>query len=236
MAADPLNRQVGFLGAIAENDVPVILILRLKVEDGRITEIEHRVERYLPPRAIAALTTAEIFKRPVPRRERVSRSEMVRIADAYFNALEQGDGSIAPFSPNCERYESAERTSNAPMPEERLARMSEHDRTFWTAYRAMGCADQISTNALRHINALDPRRILIVDEEASMVFSFPTFVHRGDIQTVEIRNVPGVTSLNFPTPPSDTHAGEIFRIRRGQIEGVQVSGARVPYGTKTGWE
>lgn len=236
MAADPVNGQVGFLGSLAENDEPIILILRLKVEDFKITEIEHRVERKLPPRVVSALTTAEIFKKPVPASERVSRTQMIGLAHAYFDAIEQGDASAVPFARNCERYESAERTSNAPLPPERLAQMSAHDRKFWTAYREMGCAAQIDTNALRHINMLFPRRILVVDEEASMVFTFPTFVHKGDIQTVAIKNVPGITELTLPTAPSDTLAGEVFLIRRGEIEGVQVSGARVPYGTKTGWE
>jgi hypothetical protein len=237
VAADAQAGQVGYLGALSENDKPIILVLRLKVADGKITEIEHRVERGLAPHTVAALHTAEIFKTPLRDSERVPRGELFRIADSYFDALEKADSSLAPFDEAvCERYESAERTTKSPMRAERLAGMSQNDITFWTEYRKLGCGGQIDTNALRHINALDPRRILILDEEAGLVFSYPTFVHKGDIQTVEIKNVPGVTSLVFPTPPGDTHAGEVFKIRGGKIVGVQVSGARLPYGTKTGWE
>lgn len=236
LAVDSVSGQIGYLGALSENDLPIVLILRLKVVDGKITEIEHRVERGLAPYTVAALKTADVFKQPVAPSERSSREAMTRIANSYFDAIEQANSKLAPFAKNCERYESAERTTHNQMAPERLARMSEHDKTFWTEYRKLGCGGQIDTNALRHINALNPRRILVFDEEAGMAFSLPTFIHKGDIQTVEIKNVKGITSLTLPTPPGDSLAGEVFKIRRGQIEGVQVSGCHVPYGTKMGWE
>ena len=51
-AADPQSGQVGFLGTVRENDRPVALALRLKVENRKISEIETMVQSAAagPPR------------------------------------------------------------------------------------------------------------------------------------------------------------------------------------------
>jgi len=41
--ADPVAGEVGFMGVIEENEKPTILAARLKVVEGRITEIDHLV-------------------------------------------------------------------------------------------------------------------------------------------------------------------------------------------------
>jgi len=43
--ADPVPGQVGFIGVIEENEQPAIIALRLKVQDGQITEAETIVSR-----------------------------------------------------------------------------------------------------------------------------------------------------------------------------------------------
>jgi hypothetical protein len=48
-AADPTARQVGFFGVVEEFNKPVLLALRLRVQNGKITEIEHVVARDLQP-------------------------------------------------------------------------------------------------------------------------------------------------------------------------------------------
>ena len=42
---DPVSDQIGFIGMLTEGDKPLQLGLRLKVEDGKITEAEHLVVR-----------------------------------------------------------------------------------------------------------------------------------------------------------------------------------------------
>src|SRR5262249_22257816 len=52
---DPVSRQIGFLGVIQTGDMSNQLGLRLKVEDGKITEAEHYVARNLNANSVANL-------------------------------------------------------------------------------------------------------------------------------------------------------------------------------------
>ena len=102
--------------------------------------------------------------------------------------------------------------------------------------RALGCAAQMSTGNFTYITRIWPRRLLIVDEEMGLVFTFPMFVHRGDVREVKIVGVPGVTSRPKDVDPSTLLAGEIFKIHGGKIHEIEATGLLVPYGAKSGWE
>ena len=55
-AADPVAGEVGFIGVIEERGKPTILAARLKVVEGRITEIDQTTRRR-PPRRPARTTS-----------------------------------------------------------------------------------------------------------------------------------------------------------------------------------
>jgi hypothetical protein len=44
-AVDPASQQVGFYGVMKEWDRPLILALRLRIQGGTITEVEHVIAR-----------------------------------------------------------------------------------------------------------------------------------------------------------------------------------------------
>ena len=76
-----MSRNVGFYGVMKEYNRPVILALRLKVEGGEITGIEHVVARNLRGDAMANLIKPRAaFLTPVPPARRNTRQEMARIA------------------------------------------------------------------------------------------------------------------------------------------------------------
>jgi hypothetical protein len=54
---DPVSGQVGFIGVMQEAGKPVQLALRLKVQQGRITEMEHLIARNLTERGLGNLQT-----------------------------------------------------------------------------------------------------------------------------------------------------------------------------------
>jgi hypothetical protein len=88
-ALDPVSHQAGLFAVMKEFDKPVILALRLKIENGNISEIEHVVARSVRESSLPNLTTPRpALLGTVPPAERVSRDEMWRIANSYFEAIE----------------------------------------------------------------------------------------------------------------------------------------------------
>ncbi|MGA2182959.1 MAG: hypothetical protein ABSH47_08010 [Bryobacteraceae bacterium] len=229
-AAEPVSGQVGFFGVLKEFGKPVMLALRIKVENGRITEIEHVVARQLWGSGLANLVTPRPgLLETVPPPERVSRQEMLRIADSYFDSIEQTNGKRAPFADDCERHENGGQTTTRKTPDP----AADHATQL---INALGCAAQIDAGELRYITRIRPRRLLVIDEEKGLVYGFPMFVHRGAVRSVEIVGVPGVQSRPKAFGPINLLAGEIFKIRGGKIHEIEAMGVLVPYGAASGWE
>src|ERR1019366_9239993 len=113
---------------------------------------------------------------------------------------------------------------------------SERLRLAMARVNACGCAKQMSSHILEYITCIRPRRLLVVDEECGLVFAFPMFVHRGDVQSVRIRGVAGVDVIVRKIPPFNLQAGEIFKIRGGKIHEIEANGVVLPYLSRTGWE
>ncbi|MEJ1962375.1 MAG: hypothetical protein WDO56_12870 [Gammaproteobacteria bacterium] len=113
--SDTKTHNVGIYTRIIQNDTPGFLAVRLKVEGGQITEIEHIIStrRNLssPPTPIGDVNE---FKRDpdyaaiVPARERASRERLLANANGYFDTLQHNNGEIrgTRFSPEATRFEN----------------------------------------------------------------------------------------------------------------------------------
>ena len=98
---------------VEEGGMPVMLALRLKVVDRRLTEIETMVTR---SRAEGAIFNVEALQMPRPgmnvvptAAQRMSRAEMIRIAEFYPAGLKVGgtfEAVNAPFAPDAYRVEN----------------------------------------------------------------------------------------------------------------------------------
>ncbi len=238
-ALDPVSHQAGLLAVMKEFDKPVILALRLKVYDGKISEIEHVVARSVRETSLPNLTTPRPgLLETVPPAERVSRDEMWRIANSYFEAIEHSDGNLAPFADDCVRRENGMQTTGNTVPT--------HDPggppdapidPLRAKIRMLGCRDNINTHTLSYITKIRPRRLIIIDEEKGLVFGFPMFVHRGNVRTIHIVGIPGLEEMPMNgLRTSDLEAGEMFKIRGGKIHEIEAMGFILPYGSRTGWE
>lgn len=93
--SDPVTDNVGVFTSIMQGNVPGFLAIRLKVNDRRITEVEHVVatQRYLAPPV--SLGDLERFA-PTPEMElqseppqRMSRAYLIRLAEGYFSTLQK---------------------------------------------------------------------------------------------------------------------------------------------------
>ncbi|HEY4341746.1 MAG TPA: hypothetical protein VGM97_17515 [Steroidobacteraceae bacterium] len=229
--------QAGFYGVMKERGRPLIIALRLKVVNGEITEIEHVLARGLRPDAVTNLAKPRPeFTTMLPAANRLPRQQMVNIADSYFEAIEHANGKLAPFADDCVRRENGGQTTHNAKPVPWPVPLGTKQADDAMAYiGTLSCSDQLDTHVMDFITRLWPRRHEIVDQELGLVFSFPMFHHRGGSGTIKIYHVPGVDSLPLGGSSSNLQAGEIFKIDRGRIMGVEAMGASLPYGTLSGW-
>jgi hypothetical protein len=238
-AIDTVSNQIGFYGVMKENDKPIILALRLKMENSQITEVEHVIARQISEKGMKNLVAPrQGFIEPVPSDHRDTRDRMYEIANLYFEAIEKDDGSIAPFADDCVRHENGTQTTTNEQPDPADFGDSPEEQLRLTMARvdACGCAKQIDAQNLSYITRIWPRRLNIIDEKLGLVFGFPMFVHKGDVQFVKIIGVPGVDTIPKKFPPFNLQAGEIFKISGGKIHEIEANGMVVPYGAGNGWD
>ncbi len=97
-AADPQAGQVAYFGVIDERGTKSFFGLRLKVDDGKISEVETIVDRkgYGPgpfgnPETMQPLP---VLLADVPAEARRPRARMISMANGYFSTLELNDGTV----------------------------------------------------------------------------------------------------------------------------------------------
>lgn len=207
--ADPQAGQVGFMGTIRENGRPAAFVLRLKVQDGLISEVETLVLRNenTANNLEKAGAPDPVLLETVPVAQRQPRGTLIATTNLYFEAIEQGNGQVAPFDADCNRFENGIRTSGA-----------------------QGCSAQLDTHIFDYIQSIRPRRFLIVDEERQTVFGSFMFNHPGDITWV---NSPGQGRREMPGAakrPFAVDVAELFRIKDGKIRKVEALMVSLPYG------
>jgi hypothetical protein len=230
--ADPFSGEVAFMGVIGENNKPTILGARLKVVDGKITEIDHLVvhsgNQPLNPNMKKLRPD---FIEPVGPSHRVPRDQMLKIANSYYEAIIQDNGTIAPFADECQRRENGGITAfyYDQTPEEAA-------KDDFSVFSRMKCSDQLSTGVMSYITDINRRRFIAVDEEMGLVFAYSIFVHNGEPKIMKITGVPGITERPNNYGPFDLPAAHVFKIRDGKIYNIEAIGYLAAHGIKNGWE
>jgi hypothetical protein len=221
---DPISGQVGFIGVMKADGKPIELALRLKVRHGQIVEAEHLIAT---PRAnfLANLQTP----RPgllavVPKDERSTHAELLRIGATYYEALVKGNGALSPFAEDCERHENGMITTGHAL------------QGAPPGSPVLGCTTQLNTKVMSYIKRIEPRRVWIADTETGLVFGLSKFRHPMKEDHVDIVGYPGVTRVPMKFPPFDLPAAHIFKVSGGKIHEIEAMGFMAPYNAKTGWE
>src|SRR5580698_10311331 len=198
---DPEAGQVGFEGTMQEAGHPVIVALRLKIENQKISEIEIIVARG----GMAEGGAANLdklgkpragFDEEIPLAERVPRLDLIKTANKYFSGMQKDDGKgdYSFFGDDCNRLENGMQTTNnmAPMGgltangQPRPAPSPKYDpATNPTTYSAgWSCRDQFRSGLLHFVSWIRDRRYPIVDQEHGSVWAFGLF----DDQAADTRN------------------------------------------------
>ncbi|MGA3292436.1 MAG: hypothetical protein ABSE45_00485 [Candidatus Acidiferrales bacterium] len=223
--ADPESGQVGFFGLVTETRTTSTYALRLKVEDGKISEVEtvlRRPEAGGPFPNPPKLVDKPVLNEMVPSEHRVPRARLVALVDGYFNTLQLNDGTLfTEFTDDCNRIENGLQTTHNP------------DLMKTIPVANLGCADQFKMGNYRYDTLLRARRYPLVDEERQLVLAGAFIDHSGALGTFKLTDG---TVIDSPMrTPSTLCLMELFRIQDGKIRQIEAVFIGVPYGMPSPW-
>jgi hypothetical protein len=255
--ADTQAGQVAFVGLIqtkvreekdgktAEVEKPVLLSMRLKVENEQISEAEAIIvdsmmgggmgggAMTVPPAAYSETLASE---------DRVSREELVRISNLYFDSIEQCNGKIVPWHDECYRLENGMWTAGPKLPPELAVHMQEPPartpapgQEASPAFARGPCAEAIDSGIFALIESIHPRRTPVVDEERGVTWGIYMFNHPG-VETITMPDGTTQPAAYFRGQPNSMPMSELFKIKGGKIRDIMAIGIIKEYGSDSGWE
>jgi hypothetical protein len=236
--ADPEFGQVALMGTMREAGAPLLMSLRLRVELGRITEIETIYYRQGNggPAGIADLDKPgykpeDLWFKSIPAAQRLSRQEMIAIADGYFTGLQKNDGKgingtgTYPFTNDCDRMENGYHTTNRP----RSPNLSPDDVDGFS----MDCLSQFKLGYYFVVQNIHDRRYPLVDAERGVVWSHVVF-DQGTVNSGVLSDGRKYTFKGFNRPGS-LLVTEAFLIENGKIRRVEMIGPSAFYHLSSPW-
>jgi len=233
-------QQVAFIGTVREEgakpgeSVPRAIALRLKIDQGRIAEVETlAVISPMAGESIEKLGSPNPgFLEVVPPAERMSREDLIKTANMYFSGMQQNDGKgVYPFTDDCNRVENGRQATNVPTP----AGQTRPDPTTASNYSGQwSCKEQFQSGLLHFVTHIRDRRYVAVDQERGLVFSFAFFDHAAG-KTRHFTAANGRDVVAGPTSPWTWEIAEMFKLEKGKIRQIEAILDRAPYGMNSGW-
>jgi hypothetical protein len=241
--ADPQAGQVAFVGLVKEGQKNVLLSMRLKVEKGRITEAESIVVRNLNQNNLWTLIAPPAaFSEPLAPDERVSREELVKISNLYFDGIVQLTAKNIPFHDECYRLENGMWTAGPKLPPELAANMpkseakpKESETRTSSAFAREACHVAIDSGVFALIESITPRHTPVVDEERGVTWGVYMFNHPG-VETIKAKDGTSKPAAYFRGQPNSMPMSELFKIKKGKIRDIMAIGVVNPYRSGSGWE
>jgi len=253
--------QVAFIGTMREVNAPspnpVIIAIRLKVENRQVSEIENLVVR-----DVQAANNLEkrgapdsVFLDAIPAAQRASRAELVRVANMYLSGLEKNDGKGEyPFAAGCERVQNGVQTTDNPDAAAQMAPLltggaarggrggdakqppavPPKPQGLQINITAMGCAEQFKLGYFNFIRRVRDRRFVAVDRERGLTLVIVELDEpAGKYATFKLADGREITT--GPSRPRTITAVEMYKIEGGKIRRVEEVQHDVPYGMLSGW-
>ena len=236
--ADPAVGEVVAMRTMREGSGPNadnLMGLRVRVELGRITEIETTFYKKGsgPSWNDAGIDGLNAMRgppaawlEPVGAGHRLSRQELTQDANYYFEGLQRNDGhGYYPFTSTCNRLENGVATTNNTE-----VQKGQPFQPF-----AFSCKEQFSTGYYGVVTEIVNRRFLVADPERGVVVAFATFKHAGTVPVVHMTNGQDY-NMSFFSKPSSIQIVEAFKITPdGLIDLVEAVGSSAAYGLDSHW-
>jgi hypothetical protein len=235
--ADPEAGQVASMGTMVEADQVLLMSLRLRIELGRITEVEtvYYKQGGGGPNNIAGMdrpyVPEEMWLKSIPPAQRMSRQELIAVADGYFTGLQKNDGKgingtgTYPFTNDCRRIENGSPTAGAPA---RGNLAPDAIDAF-----AMDCMTQFKLGYYFVVQSIHGRRYPVVDQERGVVWAHGV-IDQGTVNSGVLSNGRPFTFNGFNRPSSILFT-EAFLIEQGKIRRVEMVGPSAPFHMNSPW-
>ena len=236
--ADPEFGQVAYMGTMIEAGNPILMSLRLRIQLGRITEIESVY--FKPggggPNNIAAMDAPHVpedfWFRSIPPEDQMSRQELIAIADGYFTGLQRNDGrgihgtGTYPFTEDCHRIENGSPTTNVPL-------RPDQDPDALNVF-SMGCLEAFELGMYYIVQSIHQRRYPVVDRERGIVYAHAVF-DQGTVNSGTLSDGRPHSYAPGFSRPSSILVTEAFLIEDGKIRSVEMVGPGAVYHMNSPW-
>ena len=188
---DPVSSQAAFFGTVEEGAQVVIVTVRIKVQDGELSEAEWYIGRPNDPGMLGP-PTEDGSVRPgpfnvdyfianppppeaiVPEQNRLSRASLEGLSNSYCDALSNHNGSLAYVRPDCSRIENGQLITGRPLPAGSA-----------DGYQGKSnCVTNFQLDGPLSIAAVTARRYPVIDEVQQVIMGdvvfrrLPNAVHR----------------------------------------------------------
>lgn len=223
--ADPLTGQVALYTTVTETDETSAMAVRLKVENGAVSEAETLVVRQSD--SGIKFEGQKFENKPamnelLPAAQRLPRARMISLADGYFDTLQLNDGTLfTRFHANCNRVENGVQTTHNPnfavVPVSRL-----------------GCEEQFRMGNYRYDTRLRARRFILVDEERGVVLAGGFIDHSGALDSYKLTD--GTVVKSPLHRPHSFYLLEAFKLKDNAIEQIEADFITVPYNMPSPWD
>jgi len=216
---------------------PAIIGIRLKFDgSGKVTEAEHLISGVREAQMVNLQAPRPGIFTEIPVAQRKSHEELIRIGLSYYDALDDNNGELMPFAPDCERHENGMITASS--------KPSTAPAIPGTAAQpavARDCREQLNTNTFQYIKTIDNRRVFAADPQTGLVMGLSHFRHPMDNLPYQVKAMDGTlierNKKNMTFAPFDLPAAHIFKIGAdGQVHEIEAMGFTAPYNSPTGWE
>lgn len=224
---DPERGEVGVLSLVQQRGQLAYFAMRLKVEGGKITEVETLVNQPDPavPPSPGGGDPKTYFHYPhmskvLPLAERSPRRRMVDLANGYFSTLQLNDGKIfTVFSDDCRRQENGFESAGNPKFERPEGKLS--------------CGEQFKLGNFIFDSAVRDRDYMLVDEARGLVLSRAFIDHNA--AATEAKLADGTRVQSWIRKPGSLSMLELFHITNGSIDRIEVVHIDVPFGMPSVW-
>ena len=197
---------------------PVIVALRLKFDAaGRIAEAEHLHSGVREAQMVNLQTPRPGIFTEIPVAQRKPHAELIRIGESYYDALDDNNGELTPFAPDCERHENGMITAGGtPSAAPAVPGATATPRV------SRDCREQLNTNTFQYIDRIDNRRVFAADPQTGLVMGLSHFRHPMTNLPYQVKNLDGTTSErnkdNMPFAPFDLPAAHIYKVGAGRTD------------------
>jgi hypothetical protein len=227
--ADPQTGNVAWYGVVSDHDLPAYYGMRMKVKNRRIAEVESFVARARNPGPFSDAAKFKVdagYERALASSERQSRKRMIAAVEAYARSVEEEGKVSARFAPSCTRVENGVAVTDGQGAPAVVSKDA--------ASEAKGCEAHLKLGLYKPLDDLRALRIAAVDEERGLVVA-TSFADFG-LRELRYTTTDGKQRETQDKYPSTREMFEVYKIRNGAIERIDVVSVFQPYLMPLAWE